>query len=167
MVARDGFLPARPHKAAPLDFPLDFSLDFPLDFPLDGAPHFGQCRRMTQHSTPILINGSGNSAIVTALALAAAGLPVVLTPPAAPFQPQDDWQSVLALSPSSRLMLESLGVWQRLDKPTAPVLDMQVYGADKASIGAAELAFAPLPIWVAIWVPIETPTPIMPTHMKL
>ncbi|MGC6534756.1 MAG: FAD-dependent monooxygenase [Parvibaculales bacterium] len=100
---------------------------------------------MTQHSTPILINGSGNSAIVTALALAAAGLPVVLAPPAAPFQPQDDWQSVLALSPSSRLMLESLGVWQRLDKPTAPVHDMQVYGADKASIGAAELAFAPSP----------------------
>lgn len=143
MVERDGFLPACPHEAAPLDFPLDFSLDFPLDFSLDGAPHFGQCRRMTQHSKPILINGSGNSAIITALALTAAGVPVVLTPPAAPFQPEDDWQSVLALSPSSRLMLESLGVWQRLDKPTAPVLDMQVYGADKASIGAAELAFAP------------------------
>lgn len=107
----------------------------------------------TEHETNhgVLIHGSGNSAKLTALALAAADLPVALF--AAPFAAPTgsasdaDWQRVLALSPSSRRMLETLGVWQALDGPTAPIHDMKVYGtADAASaLLPAQLGFATPP----------------------
>ena len=39
-----------------------------------------------------------------------------------------DWQSVLALSPAARTMLETLGIWNRLDQPSGSIWDMQVFG---------------------------------------
>jgi 2-octaprenyl-6-methoxyphenol hydroxylase len=46
----------------------------------------------------------------------------------------NDWGSVLALSPAAKTMLDILGVWPRLDLPSAAVCDMAVYG------NAAEMA---------------------------
>lgn len=87
----------------------------------------------------VLIHGSGNSAKLTALALAAANIKVALF--ANDGQPKaHEANSVLALSPSSRLMLEALGVWAALDVPCTPVDDMRVYG-DKNIDTAARLAF--------------------------
>ena len=105
----------------------------------------------TQSQHPIYIDGSGNSARITALALASAGLPVALHAPArasakptsaksASTNSKGDiaaWQRVLALSPSSRNMLEVLGVWSVMAQPsspiTAPIIDMHVYGATDAA----------------------------------
>ena len=75
----------------------------------------------------ILVHGGGNSAKITALCLSAAGFRVALHDAPGPALP--DWQSVLALSPSARLMLETLGIWQKLDQPSAPITDMQVYAS--------------------------------------
>jgi 2-octaprenyl-6-methoxyphenol hydroxylase len=102
---------------------------------------------------PILIHGSGSTARVTALALAAAlghrDVPLhCVTASANAYdkpnnksndktgdKPGDnDWGSVLALSPAAKTMLDILGVWPRLDLPSAAVCDMAVYG------NAAEMA---------------------------
>lgn len=95
---------------------------------------FGQCRLMTAtpHS-PLVIAGQGNTARMTALSLAAAGLPVCLepmrdeAPDETPKMP--DWQSVLALSPTAKAMLEVSQIWPHMDCPHTPILDMQVYGS--------------------------------------
>tara|TARA_B110000971_G_scaffold219238_1_gene259878 strand:- start:5172 stop:6569 length:1398 start_codon:yes stop_codon:yes gene_type:complete len=75
----------------------------------------------------ILVHGGGNSAKITALCLSAAGFRAALHDAPAPALP--DWQSVLALSPAARVMLETLGVWQKLDQPCAPITDMHVYAS--------------------------------------
>lgn len=93
------------------------------------------------NNAQVLIHGSGNSAKITALALAAANINVALWPgEAIPSANSSDWNSVLALSPSSRLMLETLGVWAALEHPSAPINDMRVYGSRDID-GAAQLAF--------------------------
>lgn len=117
--------------------------------------HFWHCPRMSSNAdinaraapiAPIAIAGTGNAARVTALALAAAGLPVAIEPQIEPQIEQqsksdagdkthgarDDWQSVLALSPAARLMLDALGVWAMLDLPSTPILDMHVFGRPSA-----------------------------------
>lgn len=78
----------------------------------------------------IIIAGRGNAARATALSLAAAGLPIAIEPHLAAPEPESaaDWQSVLALSPAARVMLETLGVWTALDAPSSPIWDMQVFG---------------------------------------
>ena len=97
---------------------------------------------------PIIIYGTGSTACVTALALAKARLPVLLAD-AAPGPTQhaaaqaEDWQSVLALSPAAKTMLEALGVWQELDRPSAPICDMAVYGDRAAYAADLGLGFAP------------------------
>ena len=53
-----------------------------------------------------------------------------------------DWQSVLALSPAAKTMLETLGVWQKLDRPSAPVCDMAVFGDTAAFAAGLGLDFA-------------------------
>lgn len=83
--------------------------------------------------TDLLIAGRGNAARVTALALAAAGLPVAIEPISKPHD-APAWQSVLALSPTAKTMLETLGVWSRLEAPHAPICDMRVFGS-AAAIG--------------------------------
>tara|TARA_B100000925_G_scaffold278591_1_gene247556 strand:- start:189 stop:1493 length:1305 start_codon:yes stop_codon:yes gene_type:complete len=86
----------------------------------------------------ILIHGSSTTARVTALALAQARLPVMLadrSPLKAPDAASEDWQSVLALSPAAKTMLETLGIWQRLEGPSSPIYDMAVFG-DKAAYAA-------------------------------
>lgn len=93
---------------------------------------------------PIRLAGRGNSAAVTALCLAAAGLTVEMEgPPPAPAPdtppPDDDWQRVLALSPTSKTLLERLGVWDRLAPQATPVCDVHVVGRD----GGTGLHFAP------------------------
>lgn len=102
---------------------------------------------MSSQQRPIVVHGAGNSARITALSLAAAGFPVALhRPDDAPSPTVPDWQSVLALSPSAKRMLETLGVWERLDRPTTAVLDMRVYGDSAAVSGgvlAPRLGFAP------------------------
>ena len=93
------------------------------------------------NNAQVLIHGSGNSAKITALALAAANIDVALWPgEATPSTNSSDWNSVLALSPSSRLMLETLGIWAALEHPSAPINDMRVYGSRDID-GAAQLAF--------------------------
>ncbi len=91
---------------------------------------------------PIIIHGGGNSAAITALALAAAGCRPFISRPNAPVTKQknkpknqpknsdvsnDNAPSVLALSAAAKTMLESLSVWSRLKTPGTPVLDMAVY----------------------------------------
>lgn len=93
---------------------------------------------------PIIVNGSGNSARAAALSLAAAGFEVRLAQAAPAALP--DWQSVLALSPAAKRMLETLGVWARLDCPEAPVCDIQVCGTVSAvgdALLPARLGFGP------------------------
>jgi ubiquinone biosynthesis UbiH/UbiF/VisC/COQ6 family hydroxylase len=95
----------------------------------------------------ILIHGSGSTARVTALALAQARLPVTLAEAAAEQAPHEtaptqDWQSVLALSPAAKNMLETLGVWQKLDCPSAPICDMAVFGDPAAYAANLGLDFA-------------------------
>lgn len=93
-------------------------------------------------AAPIFIDGSGSSARITALALAAAGLPVALHADA---RPKTDtalqWQRVLALSVSSQRMLEALNIWDRLSLDSAPIMDMRVQSGTAAS-AAAQLGFA-------------------------
>jgi ubiquinone biosynthesis UbiH/UbiF/VisC/COQ6 family hydroxylase len=110
---------------------------------------------------PILVHGSGSTARVTALALsralAQAHVPIVLAnapppqanaphanaPQAGAAQKPQDYQSVLALSAASKTMLQSLGVWDKLDRPNAAICDMAVFG-DKAALAAnLGLDFAP------------------------
>lgn len=82
----------------------------------------------------VLVAGHGNAARAVALSLAAARLPVAVEPQLADKAASGlpDWQSVLALSPAARVMLETLGVWQRLDRPSRPIWDMQVFGRPSA-----------------------------------
>ncbi len=90
----------------------------------------------------IYIAGTGNGAAVTALALSAAGFQIMLESVRRPPPPQNnrhnDWQRVLALSASAKVLLERLGVWARLDLPATPVMDMQVSGSPRSG----GLAFA-------------------------
>lgn len=111
---------------------------------------------------PILIHGSGSTARVTALALAAAlghtDIPLhCVTASANAYdkpnnksndetgdKPGDnDWGSVLALSPAAKTMLDILGVWPRLDLPSAAVCDMAVYGDAAAMAHNIGLDFNP------------------------
>ena len=82
----------------------------------------------------IVIAGGGNAARAAALSLAAARLPVAIEPDLAANASigAPDWQSVLALSPASRVMLEALNVWDGLDLPSGPIWDMQVFGQPEA-----------------------------------
>ena len=103
---------------------------------------------------PIIVYGTGSTARMTGLALAAAQLPVILADaPQAETADREtseisknpqmaDWQSVLALSPAAKTMLETLGVWQKLDRPSAPVCDMAVYGDTAAFAAGLGLDFA-------------------------
>ncbi len=103
---------------------------------------------------PIIVYGTGSTARMTGLALAAAQLPVILadapqaetadreTPEISKNPQMADWQSVLALSPAAKTMLETLGVWQKLDRPSAPVCDMAVFGDTAAFAAGLGLDFA-------------------------
>ena len=103
---------------------------------------------------PIIVYGTGSTARMTGLALAAAQLPVILADEAAPKTPvcapsempqkpqMEDWQSVLALSPAAKTMLQTLGVWQKLDRPSAPICDMAVFGDTAAFAAGLGLDFA-------------------------
>lgn len=96
----------------------------------------------TPAAAPVFIDGHGTTARITALALAAAGLPVALHAPTRPSADKSlQWQRVLALSPSSRRMLEVLHIWDGLSLETAPIMDMRVQGGDAAGL-AAQLGFA-------------------------
>jgi ubiquinone biosynthesis UbiH/UbiF/VisC/COQ6 family hydroxylase len=102
---------------------------------------------------PIFIAGHGNAAKITALSLAAAGFstridPIAPAPSDPASQPMPDWQNVLALSPAARTMLETLGVWAKLDTPSAPVTNMQVHGTKaqkRAGLLSQKLTFADPP----------------------
>ena len=69
----------------------------------------------------VAIMGRGNSAALTALALAKSGFSVwaeisqTLVGNATKKEQAATWQRVLALSPGARRALEALGVWQRLE----------------------------------------------------
>ncbi|HCQ81583.1 MAG TPA: hypothetical protein DIT66_02070 [Rhodobiaceae bacterium] len=89
----------------------------------------------------VAIVGRGNSAALTALALAQngfsvwteAGMTTGITTGTSGSQPESQsdhlWQRVLALSPAARHALEMLGVWQHLAAGHAPVADIAVGGA--------------------------------------
>lgn len=99
----------------------------------------------------ILIHGGNTAARVAALALAQARLPVMLgdqSPLEAPDAAAEDWQSVLALSPAAKTMLETLGIWERLEGPSSPICDMAVFGDEAAYAAKLGLNFgntAPAP----------------------
>ena len=84
----------------------------------------------------VAVMGRGNSAALTALALADAGFSVwaETAEALAENMPNNEsaatWQRVLALSPGARRALEALGVWQRLEAGQAPVADIAVGGPD-------------------------------------
>ena len=90
----------------------------------------------------VLVAGHGNAARAVALSLAAARLPVMIEPQLAEKATAKatdipDWQSVLALSPAAHTMLETLGIWDRLDQASSPICDMQVFGQPSAIRGSA------------------------------
>ena len=80
----------------------------------------------------VAVMGQGNSAALTALALADAGFSVWAETAQASAENMANnesaatWQRVLALSPGARRALEALGVWQRLEAGHAPVADIAV-----------------------------------------
>ena len=82
----------------------------------------------------VAVMGRGNSAALTALALANHGFSVWAETAQASAENIADnesaatWQRVLALSPGARRALEALGVWQRLEGGHAPVVDIAVGG---------------------------------------
>ena len=84
----------------------------------------------------VAIMGRGNSAALTALALAKSGFSVwaeisqTLVGNATKKEQAATWQRVLALSPGARRALEALGVWQHLEVGHAPVADIAVGGSD-------------------------------------
>lgn len=112
---------------------------------------------MASPHQPILIYGSGSTARITALALARALAPTASAADTTPIMllPHEsktakdktskdktsedkagaqktaaaaDYQSVLALSPAAHTMLQALDIWPRLDRPSAPLCDMAVFG---------------------------------------
>ena len=65
-----------------------------------------------------------------------------------PLTQQPDWQSVLALSPAAKTMLETLGIWERFEGPSSPICDMAVFGDEAAYAAKLGLNFgntAPAP----------------------
>lgn len=110
----------------------------PTDQAIAGAPARAESARCD-----VAVMGRGNSAALTALALAQSGFSVWAelvhgdVQPAA--QPPSDardtrWQRVLALSPGARRALETLGVWQRLKAGHAPVADIAVGGPNHGDL---------------------------------
>ena len=99
----------------------------------------------------VFVAGTGNSAAITALALKMAGCAVVIEggheqqpPNIAPdrHDKSTDWQRVLALGAASKTMLQRLGIWARLDLPTAAITDMQIIGApDFGALSFGALSF--------------------------
>ena len=91
--------------------------------------------------TDVAVVGRGGVGLAIALALARTGLSTTLigAPPAD--GSNDPWDlRVFALSPATRALLESIGVWHALDaQRIAPVYDMRVY--PDARSGAPELHF--------------------------
>ncbi|RPH65784.1 MAG: hypothetical protein EHM83_05520 [Burkholderiales bacterium] len=86
----------------------------------------------------VAVVGRGAVGIAAALAIARAGLSTTLigAPPAADAAAGDPWDlRVFALSPATRALLESIGVWHALDaQRVAPVYDMRVFpefGSDR------------------------------------
>src|SRR5690606_36475982 len=79
----------------------------------------------------VAVVGRGGVGLAAALALGRAGLSTTLigAPPAADLN--DPWAlRVFALSPATRALLESIGVWHALDADRiAPVYDMRVFPA--------------------------------------
>ncbi len=80
------------------------------------------------HKRPIIIHGSGNSAAITALALAAAGFRPLFSRLNSPSKDTTS-SSVLALSAAAKTMLDGLSIWARLKTPAVAVCDMTVYGS--------------------------------------
>ena len=84
----------------------------------------------------VAIVGAGSVGAAAALAFARAGRRVALIDPRPAAEPgggkplaPDDWDArVFALSPASMQLLQSLGVWERLDaERLAPVHDMRLF----------------------------------------
>ena len=84
----------------------------------------------------VAIVGAGSVGAAAALAFARAGRRVALIDPRPVAGPEggtplapDDWDArVFALSPASMQLLQSLGVWERLDaQRLAPVHDMRLF----------------------------------------
>ncbi len=101
----------------------------------------------------VVIVGGGLVGASLALGLKDAGLKIALVEshPPVPLPSDDSWDSrIYAISPGSAEFLESLGVWQSLDRDrVTPVYNMAVFGDDSAAhidfssydIGCSELAF--------------------------
>ncbi len=81
--------------------------------------------------TDVAVVGRGSAGLATALALSRAGLSTALVGAPAPAGTADPWDlRVFALSPATRELLESIGVWHALDAARiAPVYDMRVFPA--------------------------------------
>lgn len=105
---------------------------------------------MQEHSYDVLICGSGLVGLAMALALVPARLRIaLLDPQPAPAVPESGMERadfdarVSALTPASRILLEELGVWSRLEAlRLCPYTDMRVWDADGTGsihFSAAEL----------------------------
>lgn len=87
----------------------------------------------------VAVVGRASVGLAAALALARAGLRVALVGPEAGMPPAaDSWDNrVFALSPASRALLDSLGVWQAMDGARiAPVHDMKIWSKAATATGA-------------------------------
>jgi len=79
----------------------------------------------------VAVVGRGGVGLATALALSRAGLSTALVGAPLAADAADPWDlRVFALSPATRALLESIGVWHALDAARiAPVYDMRVFPA--------------------------------------
>lgn len=93
----------------------------------------------------VAVVGRGGVGLAAALSLSRAGLSTTLIGAPLPAEASDPWDlRVFALSPATRKLLESIGVWHALDaRRVAPVYDMRVFpafasGADPLHFSAYE-----------------------------
>jgi 2-octaprenylphenol hydroxylase len=117
----------------------------------DCATYNGRMNGSPYHSVfDVVVVGRAPVGLAAALALARTGVRVAMVGPEAagagsggsggPLAEPSDWDNrVFALSPSSRRLLEALGVWQALDASrVAPVHDMRIWPAAAAPAGSEQ-----------------------------
>lgn len=91
----------------------------------------------SHHSGRIIVSGSGPAGMIAALALAQAGLDVML---AGPVSDADDRRTTALMLPAIEY-LDSLGVWESIKPNTAPLASMRIVDGTRRLIRSPAVTF--------------------------